>query len=453
MHRDWLPEFWMTLPFIGLLLSIALAPLVAGRFWSSLKNQAAIAFLFSLPVLLLCCLHAPHLLVENLGSYVSFVILLASLFIVSGGIWLAGGLQSTPAANTLLLAAGAVLCNFIGTTGASMVLIRPLLRANLHRKHHAHLPVFFIFLVSNIGGLLTPLGDPPLFLGFLHQVPFFWVTKAILPHMLFTTAILLAIFYILDSYYFLREKRQEIIVELDKEQKVKFKLEGGYNLILLAGVVGMVVTSGCWDAGTCDIRGMEFQWQNLARDVGIVVLGLISLAITPQHLRKANDFSWFPIIEVAKLFAGIFVTIIPVLAILKAGLDGPWAGLIALIKEPLHYYWISGALSSFLDNAPTYLTFFNLALGQLGLSEEMIPGALAAHAVTANPAFISFLKAVSVGSVFMGANTYIGNAPNFMVNSIAKEFGVNMPSFFGYMFKYSIPILIPIFIVVGLVFF
>ena len=222
---------------------------------------------------------------------------------------------------------------------------------------------------------------------------------------------------------------------------------------MLAGVVGMVVTSGCWSGGVCDIRGMEFQWQNLARDAAIVVLGLLSLWITPHHLRKANDFSWSPIMEVGKLFAAIFVTIIPVLAILKAGLDGPWAGLIALIKEPLHYYWISGTLSSFLDNAPTYLTFFNLALGQLGLTEEMIPGALATHAVTANPTFISFLKAVSVGSVFMGANTYIGNAPNFMVHSIAKEFGVKMPSFFGYMFKYSIPILIPLFILVGFVFF
>ncbi len=448
--------WWAALPFVGMLLSIALCPLLTPRFWHLHygKTAAFWALLFAIPFLLAFPNLAPREIANIFFiDYVPFIILLWALFTIAGGIVVAGSFSGTPIINTIMLLIGTIMASWIGTTGASMVMIRPVLKANKTRHNKVHTVCFFIFLVSNIGGSLTPLGDPPLFLGFLHQVPFFWVTKAILPHMLFTTAILLAIFYILDSYYFLREKRQEIIVELDKEQKVKFKLEGGYNLILLAGVVGMVVTSGCWDAGTCDIRGMEFQWQNLARDVGIVVLGLISLAITPQHLRKANDFSWFPIIEVAKLFAGIFVTIIPVLAILKAGLDGPWAGLIALIKEPLHYYWISGALSSFLDNAPTYLTFFNLALGQLGLSEEMIPGALAAHAVTANPAFISFLKAVSVGSVFMGANTYIGNAPNFMVNSIAKEFGVNMPSFFGYMFKYSIPILIPIFIVVGLVFF
>jgi Na+/H+ antiporter NhaD/arsenite permease-like protein len=448
--------WWAALPFVGMLLSIALCPLLTPRFWHLHygKTAAFWALLFAIPFYFVFPDLAPREIANIfLIDYVPFIILLWALFTISGGIVVTGSFSGTPLINTLMLFIGTMMASWIGTTGASMVMIRPVLKANKTRHNKVHTVCFFIFLVANIGGSLTPLGDPPLFLGFLHQVPFFWVTKAILPHMLFSTAILLAVFFMLDSFYFLREKQQEIIVELDKEQKVKFKLEGAYNLILLAGVVGMVVTSGCWDAGICTIKGMEFQWENLARDAVIVALGLLSLFITPHHLRKANDFSWSPILEVGKLFAGIFVTIIPVLAILKAGLDGPWAGLIALIKEPLHYYWITGALSSFLDNAPTYLTFFNLALGQLGLTEEMIPGALAAHTVTANPAFISFLKAVSVGAVFMGANTYIGNAPNFMVNSIAKEFGVKMPSFFGYMFKYSIPILIPLFIVVGLIFF
>lgn len=448
--------WWAALPFLGTLLSIALCPLLVPRFWHLHygKTAAFWALLFAIPFLLAFPNLAPREILNIfLIDYVPFIILLWALFTIAGGIVVTGSFSGTPIINTMMLFIGTMMASWIGTTGASMVMIRPVLKANKTRQNKVHTVCFFIFLVANIGGSLTPLGDPPLFLGFLHQVPFFWVTKAILPHMLFTTAILLAIFFILDSYYFLREKEREIIVELDKEKKVIFKLEGGYNIILLAGVIGMVVTSGCWDAGSCTIKGMEFQWQNLARDMMIVVLGLLSLLITPKHLRKANDFSWFPILEVAKLFAGIFVTIIPVLAILKAGMDGPWAGLITLIKEPRHYYWVSGALSSFLDNAPTYLTFFNLALGQLGLSEEMIPAALAANTATANPAFISFLKAISVGAVFMGANTYIGNAPNFMVNSIAKEFGVKMPSFFGYMFKYSLPILMPVFIILALVFF
>jgi len=448
--------WWAALPFIGMLLSIALCPLLVPRFWHLHYGKTTVfwGLLFAIPFLFAFPDIAPREIANIFFiDYIPFIILLWALFTIAGGIVVTGSFSGTPIVNTLMLFIGTMMSSWIGTTGASMVMIRPVLKANKTRHNKVHTVCFFIFLVANIGGSLTPLGDPPLFLGFLHQVPFFWVTRAILPHMLFTTAILLAFFFILDSYYFLREQQPEIIVELDKEKKVKFKLEGGYNIILLAGVIGMVVTSGRWHAGSCTISGMELQWQNLARDVIIVILGGLSLLTTPKHLRKANDFSWFPIIEVAKLFAGIFITIIPVLAILKAGTDGPWAGLISLIKEPRHYYWITGALSSFLDNAPTYLTFFNLALGQLGLSEEMIPAALAANTASANPAFISFLKAISVGAVFMGANTYIGNAPNFMVNSIAKEFGVKMPSFFGYMFKYSLPILIPLFIVVGFVFF
>jgi Na+/H+ antiporter NhaD/arsenite permease-like protein len=238
-----------------------------------------------------------------------------------------------------------------------------------------------------------------------------------------------------------------------EEEKVPLQIKGLYNFIFLAGVVILVLVSGYWKAGHFNLMGVHMQYQNLLRDIGIILMGVLSLLATPNDLREGNDFSWFPIIEVAKLFAGIFMTIIPALAILKAGSNGALAGLISLVKDPIHYFWVTGALSSFLDNAPTYLTFFNLALGKLGLAEAGVPAALAAGTVTANPAFISFLKAISAGAVFMGANTYIGNAPNFMVKSIAEEAGINMPSFFGYMIKFSIPILIPVFIIVSLIFF
>ncbi len=448
--------WWATLPFIGMLLSIALCPLLMPRFWHLNYGKVSLfwAFLFAIPFLYFFPHIAPaEILHILLIDYVPFIILLWALFTIAGGIVITGSFSGTPLINTLILLMGTMLASWVGTTGAAMITIRPLLRANKNRHNKVHTVCFFIFLVANIGGALTPLGDPPLFLGFLHQVPFFWVTTAIFPHLLLTAAILLALFFILDSYYFLREKESEIISELEKEKEVLFKLEGSYNLLLLAGVVAMVVTSGCWTAGACTIWGIGLDWQNLLRDVMIIACGFLSLVITPKQLRRANDFSWSPILEVAKLFIGIFITIIPVLAILKAGLAGPLSGLIVLVKEPYHYFWISGALSSFLDNAPTYLAFFNLALGQLGLSEQMVPAALATSATTANPLFASILKAISVGAVFMGANTYIGNAPNFMVSSIAKEFGVKMPSFFGYMFKYSLPILIPVFIVVSLVFF
>ncbi len=448
--------WWTTFPFVGLLLSIALCPLLTPRFWHLHYGKVSLfwASLFALPFLYFFPQSAPQEILRILlADYLPFIILLWALFVIAGGIVVTGSFSGTPLINTAMLLMGTALASWVGTTGASMIMIRPLLRANKTRHNKVHTVCFFIFLVANIGGALTPLGDPPLFLGFLHQVPFFWVTTAVLPHVLFTVAILLALFFILDSFYFLREKGLEIIRELEREEKAFFKLEGSYNLLLLAGVVGMVVTSGCWSAGTCTIWGIGFQWQNLVRDAVIIICGLLSLALTPKHLHKANDFSWSPIMEVAKLFIGIFVTIIPLLAILRAGLNGPLAGLIALVKDPAHYYWVTGGLSSFLDNAPTYLTFFNLALGKLGLTEQMVPAALAAGSATAYPLFISSLKAISIGAVFMGANTYIGNAPNFMVNSIAKEFGVKMPSFFGYIFKYSLQILIPVFLAVSLIFF
>jgi len=259
--------------------------------------------------------------------------------------------------------------------------------------------------------------------------------------------------FFVHTYYYRKEKGAISTGDEVKEERVPIKIKGLHNFIFLAGVVILVLVSGYWKAGHFDVIGVAIHYQNLLRDVGIIVMGVLSLVFTSNDLREANDFSWFPIIEVAKLFAGIFMTIIPALAILKAGSHGALAGLISVVRDPIHYFWVTGILSSFLDNAPTYLTFFNLALGKLGLSEAGVPAALAAGKATVNPAFVSFLKAISVGAVFMGANTYIGNAPNFMVKSIAEEAGINMPSFFGYMIKYSIPILIPVFIIVTLIFF
>jgi Na+/H+ antiporter NhaD/arsenite permease-like protein len=301
--------------------------------------------------------------------------------------------------------------------------------------------------VSNIGGALTPLGDPPLFLGFLHHVPFFW-TLRLLPHMLVMTGALLGIFFALDTAYYRREKSfgGGGAVPVDRRP---IRIEGLLNLWLLGGILGGVLLSGLWNPGTgIEVYGIHIPAQNLARDGLLVVLGLLSVRMTPKSVRAANEFSWFPIREVACLFAGIFMTIIPALAILRAGTEGALGFLLEAVKTPAHYFWAAGALSSFLDNAPTYLTFFSGCLGRFcpGAPEAPAVGFLVAGGA-------AYLKAISVGAVFMGANSYIGNAPNFMVRSIAEEAGVRMPSFFGYMVRYSIPILVPLYVVVTLVFF
>jgi len=446
---------WSIIPFIGILLSIALCPLLTPHFWHDHfgKVSAFWAILFAVPAVYVyhetAVIPILHIYIID---YIPFIILLWGLFTISGGIVVTGKLRGTPVMNSVLLLIGTVLASWVGTTGASMVMIRPVLRANRDREKKAHVVCFFIFLVANIGGALTPLGDPPLFLGFLHGVPFFWVTKAILPHMLLTSLIVLALFYLIDTYYYRREKSRLVVPESPAE-KSPIKVEGIYNLLFLAGVVGLVLLSGYWKAGCFTVMGIEVFYQNIVRDVGIVIMGVLSLRFTPWKLRELNEFSWAPIMEVAKLFAGIFMTILPALGILQAGPQGAMAGLLVYITDPVHYFWASGSLSSFLDNAPTYLTFFYMALGKLGMTEAMVPGACSIGTVTYNPEFAAFLKGISAGSVFMGANTYIGNAPNFMVKSIAEEAGVNMPSFFGYMFKYSIPILIPTFILVTFVFF
>lgn len=445
---------WTVIPFVGILLSIALCPLLVPHFWHNHfgKVSAFWALLFAVPFVYVYHGQAVHEILHiYLIDYIPFIILLWGLFTVAGGVVVSGSIKGTPLMNTIMLLIGTILASWIGTTGAAMVMIRPVLRANKNRVKKVHVICFFIFLVANIGGSLTPLGDPPLFLGFLHNVPFFWVTTGILPHMLMTAAILLGLFFIVDTFYYRKEK--DDLKKGGPLEKEPIRIQGVFNFLFLGGIVGLVLMSGYWKVGSYNLLGVHMEIQNTLRDVGIIVMGSLSLFLTPKSLREANEFSWFPILEVAKLFAGIFMTIIPCLAILKAGMHGAMAGLIAVVQEPYHYFWVAGGLSSFLDNAPTYLTFFNLALGKLGIAEAGVPAALAAGTATANPAFISYLTAISAGSVFMGANTYIGNAPNFMVKSIAEEAGVNMPSFFGYMFKFSLPILIPIFIIVTFVFF
>lgn len=343
----------------------------------------------------------------------------------------------------MILMIGTIIASFIGTTGASVLMIRPLLRSNAWRVHKAHTVVFFIFLVSNIGGSLTPLGDPPLFLGFLHGVPFFW-TLHLLPQMAFASIILLTLYFVVDSYYF----RKESGIAISDTVPEPLNVGGSYNFIFLAGIIGAVLMSGMVEMGEVSLLGIHQNVGNLVKDAILIVMGILSLIVTPRVVRKSNDFSWAPILEVAYLFAGIFVTIIPALAILKAGEHGALAWLIKAVDQPAHYFWATGLLSSFLDNAPTYLTFFNSALGKFypGMSEAQAVAGLIVEKIPS-------LVAISAGAVFMGANTYIGNAPNFMVKSIAEEAGVNMPSFFGYMFKYSIPILVVLFVLMTIIFY
>ena len=350
---------WTIVPFVGILLSIALCPLLTPRFWHRHfgKVSAFWALLFALPFLAayrgVAFYEILHIL---LIDYIPFIILLWGLFTISGGIVVKGALRGTPAVNAVMLLIGTILASWVGTTGAAMVMIRPVLRANKNRVKKAHIICFFIFLVANIGGSLTPLGDPPLFLGFLHNVPFFWVTTHVLPHMLAATLILLGIFYAVDLHFYRRE--EPLMPATEKDEGVPFGIDGAYNFALLAGVVAVILISGYWRPGHLSFLGVEVHYQNLFRDGAIIILGLLSLHFTPTRLREANEFSWLPILEVAKLFAGIFITIIPALAILKAGTEGAMSGFIRVIETPAHYFWASGILSSFLDNAPTYLTFF-----------------------------------------------------------------------------------------------
>ncbi|RJG05459.1 sodium:proton antiporter [Noviherbaspirillum cavernae] len=438
---------WWAVPFVGLLLSIAICPLWIPAFWHHHFGKLTIGW--ALAFLLPCAAFfgadiAMHVAVHAFAAeYFPFIILLTALFVVAGGICIRGNLRGTPELNTGLLALGTALASFMGTTGASMLMIRPLIRANDNRRHAAHIIVFFIFLVANAGGSLTPLGDPPLFLGFLKGIDFFWTMKNIFPETLFLCVALLVIFYVLDRHYY-RQREEQMPHHLDPTPERTISVEGKVNFILLGAIIGLVLMSGFWKSGIAfSILGTMVELQNLVRDVALIAVIFISLWITPKRAHDGNDFSWGPIKEVAKLFAGIFITIAPVIAMLRAGTDGAFAPVVRAVTDgngqPIDamYFWASGILSSFLDNAPTYLVFFNTAGGDPNVLMTGLAGTLAA---------------ISCGAVFMGANSYIGNAPNLMVKAIAEERGIRMPSFFGYM-GWSCAVLVPLFIVMTFIFF
>lgn len=433
------------IPFAGILLSIAVCPLLLPQIWHHHYGKISVAWTlaFFIPFTLIFGFSAAgvNLVHALLAEYIPFIVLLTALFTVAGGIHIRGNLHGSPALNAGILAIGAVLASLMGTTGASMLMLRPLIRANDNRKHKAHVIVFFIFIVSNVGGSLTPLGDPPLFLGFLKGIDFFWTATHIFPETLFMLGSLMVIFLVLDTWFY---KREGVLPSDPTPDTRGFGFDGALNFVLLGAVVGLVLLSGFWKSPVAfNILGTDVGLPGLVRDIGLIGITLLSLKITARQVHADNQFSWGPMLEVAKLFAAIFLTIIPVIAMLKAGLNGPFGAVVAAVTrpdgqpDPLMYFWATGLLSSFLDNAPTYLVFFNTAGGDPAVLMSTLAPTLAA---------------ISAGAVFMGANTYIGNAPNLMVKAIAEDSGIKMPSFFGYM-AWSVGILVPLFIIMSLIWF
>ena len=433
------------LPFIGILLTIAVGPLLFPRVWHHHYGKIAfawgtlalvpIAALYDVPTATAAFVHA------LLGEYLSFIVLLFTLYVVAGGVLVTGEFRGTPLFNTAILAFGTLIASIVGTTGAAMILIRPLLRANANRQHNAHVVVFFIILVANIGGALSPLGDPPLFVGFLRGVEFFWTTKHLCLQTAILAAIVLALFVIVDLWFHRQDKRVTLIGE-PSPPPMRLKVQGNINFLLLGGVIAAILIASQWKPGIVfDVHGTKVQLQELLRDVALVAIAILSLVLTPNEHRESNGFTWEPIREVAILFAGIFACIIPVLAMLQAGRAGAFGWLPELIDKSalpneVGYFWLTGVLSAFLDNAPTYLVFFELAGGDA----KALMGPLAPT-----------LAAISMGAVYMGALTYIGNAPNLMIYAIAEERGVKMPSFAGYMLWASL-ILLPGLLLITFVF-
>ena len=404
------------LPFVALLLVIALAPLIVPKWWHHNRNKALVSLAISAPILLYLGSTAPALLNEKFHEYLSFIVVIAALYVIAGGIHVEGSLAGTPLVNTGVLGLGAVLANLLGTTGASVLLIRPLLRANKRRKRVAHVVIFFIFIVANCGGVLTPLGDPPLLLGYLKGVPFDW-TLRLWPQWLMINGILLVVFNVWDRWALNGDER-----ELQSHEPLR--ITGGLEILVLLGIIATILLAGS----------------------SLIILGLAVLGYVAGSgdRRTRNAFTIGPIIEVAVLFAAIFATMAPVLEMLNAWAQRPDFGL----TKPAHFFWASGALSSVLDNAPTYLAFVASAAGLQGVA----PHGAYIGTMALNPEAAKLLAAISTGAVFMGANTYIGNAPNFMVKAIAEENGVKMPSFFGYL-GYSMGILVPLYVAISLIFF
>ncbi len=434
------------IPFAGILLSIALIPLIAPHLWHHHYGKIAVAWGLAcvIPIFLafptdVAVGSVAHAMI---GDYVPFILFVGALFIVAGGIHIRSSFVGKPLMNAGILLAGGFMANLMGTTGAAMLLIRPLLAANEARRYKMHTFVFFIFIVANIGGCLTPLGDPPLFLGFLRGVSFFWTAQHLFVPLIVTLAILMAVYLAIDTYFYKKEVAEGTFNPA-VVPGTKFGIDGGINFIYLAVLIGAVLMSGMWNSGVeVNVLGVHLTGQGILRDVIFIIVAILSIVTTPKAAREANQFTWEPIKEVAKLFFGIFLCIVPVLEMLRAGHSGAFAPLVALVTNEagefnnVMFFWLTGSLSAFLDNAPTYLAFFNLAGGD---PVEL----MTTHAHT--------LMAVSMGAVFMGAVTYIGNAPNLMTVSIVKERGIKMPSFFGYMI-WSVGILFPTFFIVDLIF-
>ena len=441
--HDHAPSMWSIIPFAGLLLSIAILPLVpvTSHWWESNQNRLLVAACFGAVTLLYYLLaYGPGKVVTVLehavlAEYIPFIVLLFSLYVISGGIRLKGDLAAHPLTNTAFLAVGAVIASFVGTTGASMLLIRPLLHTNSERRHVVHTVIFFIFLVSNIGGCLLPIGDPPLFLGYLKGVPFLW-TFGLAPAWAVTCVLLLVVYFIWDAIEYRKEKPKDIM--RDETERIRLSLSGSLNLVWLAGVVLCVALVKPGE----EFPGLGFEPFPFMRELLMLALAGVSLWLTSLQIREANQFNYHAILEVAALFVGIFVCMQAPIEILRASGET----LAPVLSSPMRFYWATGTLSSFLDNAPTYVVFFETA-------STMTPaGASGTVALAGGGAILeNLLVAISLGSVFMGAMTYIGNGPNFMVKSIAEQAGIRMPSFFGYMI-YSVAILVPLFIVVTLIF-
>ena len=411
------------LPFVGVLVSIALGPLLFPKIWRRHSGKisagwaaltiGSIALAFGAPAALAAFVHA------MLGDYLSFILLLFALYTTAGGILVTGTLRGAPLTNAATLALGALMASVVGTTGAAMILIRPLLRANADRTHNAHVVVFFIILVGNVGGALSPLGDPPLFAGFLRGVDFFWPVRNLWEQTALVAVLLLGAFFAFDWWRYREDARKP------RPASEPIGVHGAINFLFLALIIASILVSAEWKPGVSfDVYGTKVELQNLVRDASLAIIAALSLWTTPDTHRRANDFTWEPIVEVAKLFAGIFIAIVPVMTMLQAGRNGAFWWLLSAVSardgspHEVAYFWLTGLLSALLDNVPTYLVFFELAGGDARELTGPLAGTLAS---------------ISMGAVYMGALTYIGNAPNYMVYAIAQQHGVRMPNFFAYM--------------------
>ncbi len=445
---------WSIIPFAGMLLSIALMPLFAPRFWHEYFGKVS-AFWAAASIVSLTLIFgqraATGFLEILVNEYLPFIILMGSLYVISGGILITGSSSGTPGSNAIMLLAGTLLASLMGTTGAAMLLVRPLIKANAQRENRALVMVFFIFLAANIGGALSPLG-PPLVLGYLSGVPFFW-TLRLLPHMLLAAGYLLAVYFWTDTFFQRKEKCLLSLPPMEKQKpktklKSPLKVRGTQNMIFLLGAIGALVLGARMNLGQVSFLGVHRGVGEIVRDAIVLMMAVSSMYFTPERIRDENGFTWLPLKEVALIFAGVFITMAPCLDILQAGAGGRLGFLVHAVRSPGHYFWATGMLSSFLDNAPAYLAFFKAALGSFypGMGGPPAAGLL----MRQHPAY---LEAVSAGAVFFGAFTYIGNAPNFIVRSISEESGIKMPGFIGYMIKYSVPVLLPLFLLEAFIFF